>query len=147
MKIFTLLFLFLAFTISAHAQTDERATVYIYQLHHIRTLGRVAPPVFIDEHDVARLDGQRYLIAHLKPGRHAFRSKDKNKGGVEFELKSGETYYVRMEMQEGASVHGAHMLHVTDEEGAYEVKQMKAIKEADIKDKSIVDTSYPASQQ
>lgn len=143
MKFFTLLFLGLAFSVSTYAQADDRAVVYVYQPHHVRTLGRVAPPIFIDEHEVAKLDGQRYFIARLKPGVHSFRSKDKNKGGVEFELKPGGVYYVRMELEEGVTLHGAHMAHVADEEGAYSVRQMKPIKLEDIKDKSIVETSYP----
>lgn len=134
--------------VSLHAQempkaSADSATVYVYQLHHVRTLGRVAPPVFIDEREVAKLDGQRYFVAHLPAGTHSFRSKDKNKGGVEFELKAGGVYYVRMDMQEGSTVHGAHMVHVPDESGTYEIKEMRPIARGDIKDASIVETEYP----
>jgi hypothetical protein len=149
------IFILLSFTICA-AQTDSAktsstgadapATVYIYELHHARTLGRTAPHVYVDDTLLAALDGERYLIAQVPAGTHSFHSKNKRGGGVEIDLKPGETYYLRLELHEGVTIHGGHIVLVTPEEGRYDVKRMKPIKPADIRNTTLVVTNYPPSQ-
>jgi hypothetical protein len=129
---------------TAEKQTNERVnealtvTVYVYKAPHQRTLGRVAPPVYCDEQLLAKLDGGRYFIVKLEPGTHTFRSKNKKDGGVEIELKLGQEYYLRMETRTGVQVNAPRISVVPSEEGRYDVKQMKYIKEGDIKDRAKV---------
>lgn len=119
----------------------ELVTVYIYKAPHARTLWRAAFPVYADEKQIATLDGGRYFVARFPPGLHTFRSKNKKQGGVEIELKAGEVYYLRMETEEGVSVGKARITLVQKEQGGYDVKQMKPIKDKDIKDRTVVDVA------
>jgi hypothetical protein len=117
---------------------QERVTVYVYKTPHQRTLGRVAPPVYCDEQLLAKLDGGRYFIVKLEPGTHSFRSKNKKDGGVEIELKVGQEYFLRMETRTGVQVNAPRISVVPNEEGRYDVKQMKYVNDDDIKDRSRV---------
>lgn len=129
---------------SSGKQTTEQetesntVTVYVYKTPHQRTLGRVAPPVYCDEQLLAKLDGGRYFIVKLEPGTHSFRSKNKKDGGVEIELKLGQEYYLRMETRTGVQVNSPRISVVPNEEGRYDVKQVKYINDDDIKDRSRV---------
>jgi hypothetical protein len=104
----------------------------------ISELYRVAPPVYCDEQLLAKLDGGRYFIVKLDPGTHSFRSKSKKDGGVEIELKAGQEYYLRMETRTGVQVNAPRISVVPNEEGRYDVKQMKYVNDVDIKDRSRV---------
>lgn len=118
--------------------TENKVTVYVYKTPHQRTLGRVAPPVYCDEQLLAKLDGGRYFIVKLYPGTHSFRSKNKKDGGVEIELRLGQEYFLRMETRSGVQVNAPRISVVPSEEGRYDVKQMKYVKDDDIKDRSRV---------
>jgi uncharacterized protein DUF2846 len=117
---------------------DDKVTVYVYSLKHVKTLWRAAFPVYIDDKQVAKLDGERYFVAKLSPGKHVFRLKDKKRGGLDLKFEAGKTYYVRMEMREGATVGPVGLTLVPIENATYEIKQMKSINKGDIKDPLIV---------
>lgn len=121
-----------------HDGENNKVAVYVYKTPHQRTLGRVAPPVYCDEQLLAKLDGGRYFIVKLEPGTHSFRSKNKKDGGVEIELKLGQEYFLRMETRTGVQVNAPRISVVPNEEGRYDVKQMKYINDDDIKDRSKV---------
>lgn len=122
---------------------DSQAIVYVYSYKHIKTLGRVAPPVYLDDKVLAKLDGERFFVILLDPGVHSFHLKQKNRGGLEMEFKPGETYYVRMNMREGATVGPAGMVLMPKESGVFDIKQMKPIKKGDIKDSRVLDGLPP----
>ncbi len=123
----------------AFAQNDQNyATVYIYQLHHGRTLGRVAFPVYYDEKLIAKLDGERYFLMKVPAGNHVFRSKNKRDGGVEMVFEASKTYYLKMDTKTDMTLRSPHMILVPVENGAYEVKQMKPISAKDIVDASLI---------
>lgn len=124
---------------------SSKVTVHVYKTPHQRTLGRVAPPVYCDEQLLAKLDGGRYFIVKLDPGTHSFRSKNKKDGGVEIELKPGQEYFLRMETRSGVQVNAPRISVVPNEEGRYDVKQMKYVNDGDIKDRSKVIT--PSKQE
>jgi hypothetical protein len=123
---------------TAHA---DKATVYVYSYRHVRTLGRVAPPVYLDGKVLAKLDGARFFVVRLEPGTHSFHLKDKKRGGIELDFKAGETYYVRMDMREGTTVGPAGLTLVPKENAEFDLKQMKPADKGDIKDKERVSTS------
>lgn len=149
----TLLLTVIIFSQPVESQTNEqdtdsnKVTVYVYKTPHQRTLGRVAPPVYCDEQLLAKLDGGRYFIVQLDPGTHSFRSKNKKDGGVEIELKAGQEYYLRMETRTGVQVNAPRISVVPNEEGRYDVKQMKYINDGDIKDRSKVTTPSKAEKK
>lgn len=122
-------------TQTSEQTTENKVTVYVYKTQHQRTLGRVAPRVYCDEQLLAKLDGGRYFIVKLEPGTHSFRSKNKKDGGVEIELKLGKDYFLRMETRSGVQVNAPRISVVPNEEGRYDVKQMKYVNDDDIKDR------------
>lgn len=126
---------------SQDATTADKATVYVYSYRHVRTLGRVAPPVYLDGKVLAKLDGARFFVVRLEPGTHSFHLKDKKRGGIELDFKSGEMYYVRMDMREGMTVGPAGLTLVPKENAEFDPKQMKPADKDDIKDKERVSTS------
>lgn len=123
------------------ATPADKATVYVYSYRHVRTLGRVAPPVYLDGKVLAKLDGARFFIVRLEPGTHSFHLKDKKRGGIELDFKAGETYFIRMEKREGTTVGPAGLTLVPKENAEFDLKQMKPISNDDIKDKERVTTS------
>lgn len=141
MRFIAVFILCLAYSVSGFTQEIDKGTVYIYKTPHGRTLWRATFPVYVDEVLAAKLDGGRYFTTKLSPGKHTFRSKDKRQGGVEVEIKAGETYYLRLETEEGATVGKPRILYVPAEEGSYDIKQMKLIKAGDVKNKAIVESS------
>lgn len=122
------------------ATIANKATVYVYSYRHVRTLGRVAPPVYLDGKVMAKLDGARFFVVRLDPGMHSFHLKDKKRGGIEFDFKAGETYYVRMDMREGTTVGPAGLTLVPKENAEFDLKQMRPADKGDIKDKERVST-------
>ena len=132
----------LAFTVRSQESARSRsAHVYVYSYRHVKTLGRVAPTVFVDGKALAKLDGTRFFIVRLDPGIHAFHLKDKKRGGIEMDLRSGEVYYIRMDMREGATVGASGLVLMSRENGEFDLRQMKPVDEDDIKDRQRVTTS------
>src|SRR5262249_26233559 len=92
--------LFALFLIFAPIQ-ERTGTIYILESTRAKTIGRATYPVYVDEVLVADLDGGRYFVLRLPEGEHSFHSKHKKKGGVLLNIKAGETYYVRLKVEEG----------------------------------------------
>lgn len=130
--------------LSAQTKPNDKAIVYVYSYKHIKTLGRVAPPVYLDDKVLAKLDGERYFIVLVSPGTHKFNLKDKKRGGIEAEFLAGETYYIRMNMREGVTVGPSGLVLMPKENGTFDIKEMKPIKKDDIKAPDIVFDSVPS---
>jgi hypothetical protein len=127
---------------------NEYATVYVFMPPHNRMMKRVAVTVLMDNKALAELEGGRYFVAHLPPGKHAFHSKDKKKGGVEIDLKSGENYYLRVEMEHtGYFIKFNGISLVPNEQGTFSVKQLQPVKQKHIKDISLVPQSTENNQR
>ncbi|SRR6266496_5559754 len=132
------------FSVDSNGQPQQRsntATVYVYSYRHVKTLGRVAPSVYVDGKILAKLDGTRFFIVHIEAGTHAFHLKDKKRGGIEMDFRAGEIYYIRMDMREGATVGAAGLILMSRENGEFDLRQMKPIDKDDIKDRERVTTS------
>lgn len=129
-------------------QSDNRATVIVYQTPHARMMKRAAPEVYVDDKLTAKLDGGRYFVLKLASGLHTFRSKNKKNGGAEIEIKAGETYYLRLTMEHtGYFLKFSGIETVPPEQGGYTVKQLKPIHEDDIKDPTIFDMTVTEQAQ
>ena len=87
-------------TNSAAAQdTSSQATIYVYRYKQF-VGSALAPSVYCDETELARMENGRFFVVKLPAGKHVFRSNDKQ-SGVEEDLKAGETYYIRVELVPG----------------------------------------------
>lgn len=85
-------------TSQAHS-SDSQAAVYVHQYKQF-VGSALSPSVYCDEIELARMDNGKFLVAKLAPGKHVFGSNDKQ-AGVESDPKSGQDYYIRVELATG----------------------------------------------
>jgi hypothetical protein len=149
MRIFTNVFILAVFTIAAvsYAQdsasqptttavdTSASATVYFYRYKQF-VGSALAPSVFCDDSQLARMENGRFFVAHISPGKHSFHSNDVQ-AGVELDVKGGEKYYIRVEIATGMMKGHGRLLLTAPEQGAYELKskQLKPLDADKITDK------------
>lgn len=112
--------------------SDSQASVYIYRYKQF-VGSALSPSVYCDENELARMDNGKFFVAKLSSGKHAFRSNDKQ-AGVEVELKSGQDYYIRVEIAAGMMKGHGRLILVAPEQGAYEIKKLKPLDREKVKD-------------
>jgi hypothetical protein len=136
MKLLLLLFLWFP------APQVDQATVIVYMPHHSTTTWRFSGKFYVDEKKTAEISKNRYFIVHLKPGTHSFFVRDKKLGGLNTALVAGETYYLRINVDEGGlRVKFRGVSEVPKDEGSFAIKQMQPIKKGDVYDPTVVDMS------
>ncbi|MGA2326409.1 MAG: DUF2846 domain-containing protein [Bryobacteraceae bacterium] len=79
---------------------ESWANVYVYRYKQYMAKG-IRPSVYCDEKEVARIQSGRSFVMALAPGKHSFRSNDKQ-SQVEVDLKPGQDYYIRVEIATGS---------------------------------------------
>ena len=127
---------------SASPTSEAQATVYVYRYKQF-VGSALAPSVYCDETELARMDNGRYFKVKLKPGKHTFRSNDKQ-SGIEMDLKNGEDYYIRVELATGFWKGHGRLALVPKEQGAYEINKLKPIDAEKIKDgKTVMPDKQP----
>ena len=117
---------------SASQAKDSQATVYVYRYKQF-VGSALSPSVYCNDNELARMDNGRFFVAKLTPGKHVFRSNDKQ-AGVEVDLKGGQDYYIRVELATGFMKGHGRLVSVTPEQGAYEVKNLKPLGADKVKD-------------
>lgn len=125
--------------------TDSQATVYIYRYKQF-VGSALEPAVYCDESELGNMDNGRYFKVKLDAGKHAFRSNDKQ-SGLELDLKSGEDYYIRVEIAAGFMKGHGRLMLMQKEQGAYEIKKLKPIDASKVKDKKKVVIEQPAKEK
>jgi hypothetical protein len=115
--------------------STDMATVYFYRYKQF-VGGGLEPSVYCDEVQLARMDNGRFFAIKLAPGRHAFRSNDKQ-SGVELELKGGQAYYLRVDIVTGFMKGHGRLTAVAAEQGEYEVKKLQPLGADKVKDKRV----------
>jgi hypothetical protein len=101
---------------------NPKALVYVLRDREMNG-AMVKRSVYCDEVELAKIQNGRYFLAKVDPGHHVFRSTEKE-SGVEMDLKSGQKYFLRVEIVYGG---GGRMSVVAPEQGPYEVKKLKPI--------------------
>ena len=124
-------------------QEDTKAAKAIVFVGRLKDFGtrNWRPSIFIDEHEIARAQNGRFLIAKVDPGKHAFRAEDPQ-FAVQLELKEGQCYFFRVEIASGAWKAHGRLVSVTREQGVEDRKRLEPIDESHVKDKTIVDTEH-----
>lgn len=116
--------------------SNINAVVYFYRYKQF--IGyMVEPSVYCNEVQLARMDNGRFFKVILSPGTYTFRSNDKQ-SGIEMELKGGEEYYIRVEIVNGLLKQRGRLVLMAKEQGAYEIKKLKALSASKIKDRTRV---------
>jgi hypothetical protein len=110
---------------------EGQATLYIYR--HRRFEGAaLKPSVYVDDHEIARIENGRYFVAKVEPGKHSIRANDKA-SGVEINMKAGALYYIRVDMQTGFWKGHGRLTKILPEQGESEVKQTKSANDDDVR--------------
>src|SRR6516164_7350975 len=114
--------------------TSSKAVVYVYRYKQFFGSG-LAPSVYCDETQLARMENGRYFSLKLDPGKHAFRSNDAQ-SGVELDLKAGQEYFIRVEIAPGMMKGHGRLVMTAPEQGRYEVKssQLKPLDSGKVMD-------------
>jgi hypothetical protein len=118
------------------AQVDPaavpNATVYFYRYKQF-VGSALSPSVYCDEGELARMDNGKFFVAKLASGKHVFHSNDKQ-AGIDVELKSGQDYYIRVEIAPGMMKGHGRLILVAPEQGSYEIKKLKQLDRDKVKD-------------
>src|SRR5260370_31723506 len=101
----------------------SKATVYVYRYKQF-VGGALAPSVYCDETELARMQNGRYFTVKLDPGKHNFRSNDKQ-SGTELDMKAGQEYFLRVEIAAGAMKGHGRLVLMSPYQGGYELKCSK----------------------
>jgi|SRR5579872_7014706 len=135
---------------NAVAKTSDtsasKATVYIYRYKQF-VGSALAPSVYCDGNQLARMENGRYFTVKLDPGKHTFTSNDKQ-SGIDMEVKTGEEYFIRVELAAGFAKGHGRLVLVSREQGSYELQsdKLKPLDADKVVDKAAVSVSEPHFQ-
>ncbi len=120
------------------AVTGGKAEVHIYR--HVPDVVGGKPTIYLDNSELARMQGDRYFNIFISPGAHVLRA---DKSEVRLECKAGEEYYLRLERRGLGMVHPprAHLILVPGQQGEDEMYPLPPADAKDIKDPSKLATS------
>jgi len=116
----------------ASQSTGSPATVYIYRYKQF-VGSALSPSVYCDESELARMENGKFFVARLSPGKHSFRSNDKQ-AGIDVDLKGGQDYYIRLELVAGMMKGHGRLVFVQPEQGTYEIRKLKPLSADRVKD-------------
>ena len=108
------------------SSSDEKqspAKVYVYRYKQF-VGGALAPSVYCDEVQLARMDNGRYFMATVASGKHTFRSNDAH-SGMDLELKAGHEYFLRVEIATGLMKGHGRLVVMPREQAGYELRSSK----------------------
>lgn len=123
----------------------SKATVYVYRYKQF-VGSALAPSIFCDGAELARMENGRYFTANLEPGKHTFTSNDKQ-SGIDLDLKAGEEYFVRLEIATGSAKGHGRLVLVPREQGGYELKadKLKPLDPNKVANKDVVSLDQPTA--
>jgi hypothetical protein len=101
----------------------SKATVYVYRYKQF-VGSALEPIVYCDEAELAHMDNGRYFAVKVDPGKHVFRSNDKQ-SGMELDLKAGQNYFIRLEIATGFMKGHGRLVSMSAEQASYELKSSK----------------------
>lgn len=124
----------------------SKATVYIYRYKQF-VGSALAPSVYCDGNQLARMENGRYFTVKLDPGKHTFTSNDKQ-SGVDLEAKAGEEYFIRVDLAAGFAKGHGRLVLMSREQGGYELQsdKLKPLDEDKVVDKAVVSVGEPHLQ-
>jgi Protein of unknown function (DUF2846) len=117
---------------------ESPAKVYVYRYKQF--VGRaLAPSVYCDDIQLARMDNGRYFMAIIPAGKHTFRSNDAQ-SGMDLDLKAGQEYFLRVEIATGFMKGHGRLVSTPREQASYELKsaKLKPLDAGKVADKSRV---------
>ena len=138
-----LLFILALIPVCIQAQeplTPKQQTSVVYVYRYKQFVGSaLAPSVYCDEVQLARMDNGRYFAVNIDPGQHTFRSNDKQ-SGIQLDVKPGQEYFIRLEIAAGFMKGHGRLILTAAEQGRYELQsnQLKPLDASKVADSSRV---------
>lgn len=105
------------------APAQQKSVVYFYRYKQF-VGSALAPSVYCDEAQLARMENGRYFAVNVDSGRHTFRSNDAQ-SGVQLDVKPGQEYYIRVEIAAGMMKGHGRLILTAAEQGRYELQSNK----------------------
>jgi hypothetical protein len=88
----------------------------------------LAPSIYVDEKQVARLGNGRRVTVRLTPGNHDIRSDDKS-SAISLDARVGQEYFVRVDEEPGFLKGHGKLTMLMPEQGTAEYKLQKPVEE------------------
>jgi len=107
----------------APANPSNKAMVYVYRYKQF-VGSALAPSVYCDEVQLARMENGRYFALNVDPGQHQFRSNDAQ-SGIQIDVKPGNEYFIRVEIAQGFMKGHGRLVLTAPEQGRYELQSNK----------------------
>src|SRR5215471_7501297 len=120
--------------------TPKQPTSVVYVYRYKQFVGSaLAPSVYCDEVQLARMENGRYFAVNVDSGMHTFRSNDKQ-SGIQLEVKPGQEYFIRLEIAAGFMKGHGRLILTAAEQGRYELQsnQLKPLDASKVSDTSRV---------
>jgi hypothetical protein len=133
-------------TQAAVDSASSKATLYVYRYKQF-VGSALSPSIYCDEAELARMENGRYFAVTLDPGKHSFRSNDKQ-SGVDLDMKAGQSYFMRVEIATGFMKGHGRLILMAAEQAGYELKKLKPLDDGKVVDKakvSIAEANLDAS--
>jgi hypothetical protein len=113
---------------SATVSTPAAAPVGLLHVYRQRRFvgSALAPSIYVDDQQVARVGNGRRFTAKLTPGTHAIRSDDKS-SLVSLDVKPGQDYYIRIDEATGAWKGHGKLTLLQSEQGKPEYALVKPV--------------------
>jgi hypothetical protein len=108
-------------------QASEFAYLRVYRQKRF-TGSALAPSIYVDDKQIARVGNGRRFTMRLLPGSHAVRSDDKS-SAITLDAKAGQDYYIRVEEATGFWKGHGKLTLVMPEQGSPEYKLQKPVEE------------------
>jgi hypothetical protein len=107
--------------------TQQYAHLRVYRQR--RYMGSaLAPSIYVDEKQVARLGNGRRVTVRLTPGNHDIRSDDKS-SAISLDARPGQEYFVRVDEEPGFLKGHGKLTMLMPEQGTAEYKLQKPVEE------------------
>jgi hypothetical protein len=108
--------------------TPVAANVGLLHVYRHRSVvgSALAPSIFVDDKQVARVGNGRRFTAKLTPGIHGIRSDDKS-SAVSLDVKPGQDYYIRIDEETGMWKGHGKMTLLQPEQGKPEYSLAKPV--------------------
>jgi hypothetical protein len=127
---------------------SSKVTVYVYRYKQF-VGAALAPSVYCDDVQLARMENGRYFTVTVDAGKHIFRSNDEQ-SGIVLQAVAGQQYFIRVDIAAGFMKGHGRLTLMDGQQGTYELtsdklKPLDASKVVD-KDRVSVEVAHPQNQ-
>jgi Protein of unknown function (DUF2846) len=128
--------------------SSSKAIVYVYRYKQF-VGAALAPSVYCDDVQLARMENGRYFAATVDAGKHIFRSNDEQ-SGIVLQAVARQQYFIRVDIAAGFMKGHGRLTLMDSQQGTYELtsdklKPLDASKVVN-KDRVSIEVAHPQPQ-